>query len=158
MIASRMGYLLCLLYLTNLAIAVKYRFSIQEVRIASTRDIDEDDVLLVVASFSGTTNNTNNWSLGSVEDGASIKWDNLTQEIDVPSQAANLSVAIGISNTPDQDEQKNTGKPTTQLNTCSPRILTSLKNLQMLSLKVSSASLQPFLDQQQLQRSSSAWC
>lgn len=99
----------------------------------STRDVQEDDVLLVVASFSGTTNNTNNWSLGSVKDGASIKWDNLTQEIDVPSQAANLSVAVGVSNTPDQDEQKNTGKPEMQQYSGLTIMLTLPKSSQMPS-------------------------
>jgi hypothetical protein len=97
--------LLGFLVLSNLALAVRFQFGIEEVTVGTTRDNFEDDGLLVVASYTGSGNKSNDWELGSLEEGDSIKWTNLTQEIDVPSGASNLSVAIGVSNAKDADEE-----------------------------------------------------
>lgn len=112
MFAFQFKRLLPLILLSTLVAAGKYKFSIQEVVVESTREGlgGDDDLLLIISSLAGTSNNTNNWLMGSVEDGATVKQDNTTQEIDVPAQAANLSVAFGISNVPDEDETKLAGK------------------------------------------------
>ena len=96
--------MLALLLLVNITLAVRFSFSIQEVMVGTTRDISEDDLVLAIAFNTGSSSNNRTWSLGSVEANDTIKWNNLTQEIDVPASASNLSVAIGILNTPDEDE------------------------------------------------------
>jgi hypothetical protein len=96
--------MLALLLLVNITLAVRVSFSIQEIIVGTTRDISEDDLVLAIAFNTGSSSNNRTWSLGSVEENDIIKWNNLTQEIDVPASASNLSVAIGILNTPDEDE------------------------------------------------------
>jgi hypothetical protein len=110
MLALRTCQWLGFLALSNLAFATRFRFGVEEVNVGLTRDPLEDDALLVIASVTGSGNKTNNWELGSVGAGDSIKWNNLTQEIDVPRGAANLSMAFGIANAPDPDEELVSGK------------------------------------------------
>jgi hypothetical protein len=105
MLSTLAHQLLGFLILSNFALAVRFKFGIEEVTVGTTRDNFEDDGLLVVASYTGSGNKSNDWELGSLEEGDSIKWTNLTQEIDVPSGASNLSVAIGVSNAKDADEE-----------------------------------------------------
>jgi hypothetical protein len=112
MLALRTQELLGFLALCTLASATRFRFGIEEVNVGLTRDPLEDDALLAIASATGSANKTNNWELGSVGAGNSIKWNNLTQEIDVLSSAANVSMAFGITNAPDPDEEMVSGKYT----------------------------------------------
>jgi hypothetical protein len=103
MLFSGVGLLLGILFLTNLTLAGRYRFGIQEIDVGLPRDLKEDDLLLVIASTSGSGNNSKTWSLGTAVENSTIKWTNLTQEIEVPAKAANLSVAIGVFNSPGGD-------------------------------------------------------
>jgi hypothetical protein len=95
-----LGFLL----LSNFAVARKFKFGVEEVNVGTTRDYEEDDVLLVIASTAGSGNHSDKFSLGPVEKNASIKWNNITQELDVPSGASNLSVALSAFNADDPDE------------------------------------------------------
>ncbi|KAF1849197.1 uncharacterized protein K460DRAFT_428660 [Cucurbitaria berberidis CBS 394.84] len=96
--------LLGFLLLVNMALAGRFSFSIQEIIVGVTRDFKEDDLVLAIAATTGSTPSNNTWSLGSVEANDIIKWNNLTHEIEVPVSASNLSVAIGIMNTPNGTE------------------------------------------------------
>jgi len=100
--------LLSLLLLANVAIAVRFSFTIQEVHVGVTRDLQEDDLLLVIASTAGSNTIKNSWLVGEVEADAIVAANDTvkyTQEIDVPDSASNLSVAIGGLNTDDEDEE-----------------------------------------------------
>jgi hypothetical protein len=108
MTASLFKQLFALLLLANLAFAVRFSFQIKEINVQVTRDFIEDDLVLAVASNTGSANLSSNWPLGSVESNDTITWNNLTQEVDVPATAANLSMAFGIANTPDNTEAKMT--------------------------------------------------
>ena len=94
-LSTLQGLLLSLLLLANVAIAGRYSFIIKEVRVEEVRDVNEDDLLLAIASTTG--NNTD-----IVKPNDTVEF---TQEIDVPATASNLSVAIGGLNTDDADEQ-----------------------------------------------------
>ncbi|KAI4625142.1 uncharacterized protein J4E87_004988 [Alternaria ethzedia] len=100
--------LLSLLLLANVAIAVRFSFTIQEVHVGVTRDLQEDDLLLAIASTAGSNTIKNSWLVGEVEADAIVAANDTvkyTQEIDVPDAASNLSVAIGGLNTDDEDEE-----------------------------------------------------
>ena len=100
--------LLSLLLLANVAIAVRFSFTIQEVDVVVTRDISEDDLLLAIASTAGGNTIKDSWPVGSVEADTIVPPNDTVkymQEIDVPESALNLSVAIGGFNTNDTDEE-----------------------------------------------------
>jgi len=100
--------LLSLLLLANVAIAVRFSFTIQEVHVGVTRDLQEDDLLLAIASTAGSNTIKNSWLVGEVEADAIVAANDTvkyTQDIDVPDAASNLSVAIGGLNTDDEDEE-----------------------------------------------------
>lgn len=93
--------------LASLALASRFKFIVQSVDVGVTRDMQEDDLILAIGTKtnSGTTNST--WALGSVVEGDSIKWDNLTTEIEVPATGSNLSIGIGILNAEATDDKVN---------------------------------------------------
>lgn len=97
--------LLAFLLMANMTLAGRFRVSIQEIVVGTTRDFSEDDLLLAVAATTGFGTNNKTWLLGSAKGGDIIKWDNLTQDVEVPASASNLSVAIGVLNDPDGDEK-----------------------------------------------------
>jgi len=100
--------LLSLLLLANVAIAVRFSFTIQEVDVVVTRDISEDDLLLAIASTAGGNTIKDSWPVGEVEADTIVPPNDTVkymQEIDVPESALNLSVAIGGFNTNDTDEE-----------------------------------------------------
>jgi hypothetical protein len=105
MLSTLAQQLLGLIVFSNLASAVRFKFGVEEVKVGLTRDNLEDDGLLVIASVTGSGDKSDHWELGSLENGDSINWSNLTQEIDVPSGASNLSMAIGVSNADGADEE-----------------------------------------------------
>lgn len=89
----------------NFVVARRFKFGVEEVNVNTTLDHDEDDLLLVIASTTGTGNISSKYFMGEVRDNDSIKGNNLTQEIDVPDKAANLSVAFSAFNAPDVNEE-----------------------------------------------------
>ncbi|KAF2128128.1 hypothetical protein P153DRAFT_358248 [Dothidotthia symphoricarpi CBS 119687] len=96
--------LLSFLLLANLAFAGLFSFSIQEISVGETRGRGEDYLILAIASTTGSSTNNKTWPLTAVVQNQTIKWTNLTQEIQVlPASVSNLSVAIGIMNNPDDD-------------------------------------------------------
>lgn len=100
--------LLSLLLLANVAIAVRFSFTIQEVHVGVTRDVSEDDLLLAIASTADNTTTKNSWLVGEVHADDIIAANDTVkyvQEVDVPDSASNLSVAIGGLNTDDEDEE-----------------------------------------------------
>jgi hypothetical protein len=105
---SRFKSIFALLLLVNLTVAVRFSFSIKDVTVGRTRDLTEDDLVLVLASNTGASNNSKSFFLGPIEADQSIRWTNLTQEIDVPADARNISLAFGISNTADATENNYT--------------------------------------------------
>jgi hypothetical protein len=106
MFAFQLKQFLPIFFLLSLAAAGKFKFSIQEILVGETREgLGDDDLLLAIASTAGSSNNSNHWMVGSVNNKDQIKWDNLTQEVEVSDKASNLSIAFGLSNTPDLDEQ-----------------------------------------------------
>jgi hypothetical protein len=115
MLVLRAQKFFCLLILTNLAFAARFRFTIQEIDIGLTRDLNEDDVILAIASTTGFGTINNTWTLGSAKKNTTFKWSNLTQEFEVPANAVNLSVAIAASNSPDADEKTVQGKQSTPI-------------------------------------------
>ncbi|KAF2822365.1 hypothetical protein CC86DRAFT_409976 [Ophiobolus disseminans] len=95
-----------LLLLSSIAHASRFSFSISEITVQRTRDVAEDDLFLALASTAGSSTTNHTFPLVSVKEGSIIKWDNLTQEIDVPAAATNLSIAIGVLNNANDDEDK----------------------------------------------------
>lgn len=110
-ILSRQLHLLGILLLVNMVLAVRYKFSIQEINIGNVRGFEDDDLFLAIACTTGPTTSNNSWPIGLVKDNSTIKWDNLTQEVDVPSSASNLSVAYGAINGANQDDGSLSSKP-----------------------------------------------
>lgn len=107
-LSTLQGLLLSLLLLAKVAIAGRYSFIIKEVRVEEVRDVNEDDLLLAIASTTGNNTIKSSWLVGEVHAGDIVKPNDtveFTQEIDVPATASNLSVAIGGLNTDDADEQ-----------------------------------------------------
>lgn len=102
-------YLLQCLTLANLVLSGQFRFDISEIFVNSTLDVSEDDLLLVVVSNVETTSTNKTWTLGSVEVNSTIKWTNLTHEFETPDSQTNMSVAFGVANAPDADEQGTAG-------------------------------------------------
>ena len=102
-------YLLQCLTLANIVLGGQFRFDISEIFVNSTLDVSEDDLLLVVVSNVETTSTNKTWSLGSVEVNSTIKWTNLTHEFETPDSQTNMSVAFGVANAPDADEQGTAG-------------------------------------------------
>ena len=92
------------LLFANMALASRFRFSINEIVVGVTRDISEDDLFLAIATTTGFGTNNKTWTLGEAQKGNTFKWDNLTQEIEVPASASNLSIAIGVLNGKSGDE------------------------------------------------------
>jgi len=98
-LSTLQGLLLSLLLLANVAIAGRYSFIIKEVRVEEVRDVNEDDLLLAIASTTGNNTIKSSWLVGEVHAGDIVKPNEtveFTQEIDVPATASNLSVAIGV--------------------------------------------------------------
>lgn len=102
--ALRSQSILSSLLLIHMTVAVRFSFSIKDITVGRTRDLKEDDLVLAIASNTGVGNYSNVFFLGPIEADQSIKWTNLTQEIDVPTDARNISVALGITNTADATE------------------------------------------------------
>ena len=93
----------------SLALAGQFRFDIPEIYVNSTLDISEDDLLVAIVSTVETTILNKTWTLGSVNDNTTIKWSNITHEFETPDSHTNMSVALGVANAPDADEQGTTG-------------------------------------------------
>ncbi|CAI6334895.1 unnamed protein product [Periconia digitata] len=83
---------------TNWVTAGRFRFSVQEISTNTTRDISEDDLILGIATSTNSGSNNKTWTIGPAVEGSVFKWDNLTQEVEVPASGSNLSVAIGVMN------------------------------------------------------------
>ncbi|KAJ4409009.1 hypothetical protein N0V91_002823 [Didymella pomorum] len=56
-----------LLFMVNLTLAVGFSFSIKDITVGRTRDLTEDDLVLVMASNTGASNYSNVFFLGPVE-------------------------------------------------------------------------------------------
>lgn len=69
-----------LLFMVNLTLAVRFSFRIKDITVGRTRDLTEDDLVLVMASNTGASNYSNIFFLGPVEAGQSIKWTNSLKE------------------------------------------------------------------------------
>lgn len=78
--SSRSQSILMLLFMVNLTLAVRFSFSIKDITVGRTRDLTEDDLVLVMASNTGASNYSNVFFLGPVEAGQSIKWTNSLKE------------------------------------------------------------------------------
>ncbi|CAO2658243.1 Nn.00g059660.m01.CDS01 [Neocucurbitaria sp. VM-36] len=87
-----------------MTLASRFRVIIQDIAVGVTRDIEEDDLILAISTTTGFGTLNNTWPLKSVYAGDIIAWDNLTHEVEVPDNASNLSVAIGVLNDEDGDE------------------------------------------------------
>jgi hypothetical protein len=105
MLVSSARILVRLLLFVNLALAAHFRFGIQEIHVNLTRALRTDELLLAIASNGGATTNSTTWPLGEAKVGATIPGGiNLTQVVEVPAKATNLSVAIGLLNKPGGDD------------------------------------------------------
>jgi hypothetical protein len=104
--------LLRILLLVNVALASRFSFAIQEIDVRETLGLTEDTLVLALASTTGYGTLNKTWSLGVVKQNSTIKWNNLTQEVEVPASASNLSIALGVFNHPNRDDSNEsvTGK------------------------------------------------
>lgn len=104
--SSLLKSVLAFFLLIDVVFAGRYSFSIQDIIVRKARDDKEDDLFLALASTAGSSTIDKNFTLVAVEAGDTIKWTNLTQEVEVPAAAANLSVAFGLANIANPAENK----------------------------------------------------
>lgn len=101
---------LSLLLPFNVVFASQFRFNIQEIYIDTPVDLAEDDLTLALVATTGSKNFTQSYIMGSFGGNETIKWENLTLNIDLPKESNNFSVAFGLFNNANQRELDTTSQ------------------------------------------------
>lgn len=101
-----LGFLL----LAKVTLAGQFSFAIQEIDVGEPRGSTEDNLVLALASTTSYGNLSKTYTIGPVEKNNTIKWNNLTLVIEVPTSASNLSIALGVFNNPNGNDDSVTSQ------------------------------------------------